>query len=70
MRRFANGGVNAAGLASLRGTVVHAPTVFRYAPAVARWAAGEGGSEAILPLKRDGSGRLGVSAGNWRRRWW
>jgi phage-related minor tail protein len=37
--------------------------VFRFAGGGRTGMAGEAGAEAILPLKRDGSGRLGVSAG-------
>jgi hypothetical protein len=60
---YATGGViGGGGLSGLRNSVVSAPTVFRFAAGGRTGMAGEAGAEAILPLKRDGSGRLGVSA--------
>jgi hypothetical protein len=61
---YALGGISRGGLAALRNTVVEAPTVFRFAQGGRTGLAGEAGGEAILPLKRDGSGRLGVAAGS------
>lgn len=43
-------------------TIVDQPTMFAFANGGALGVMGEAGPEAIMPLKRDGSGRLGVTA--------
>jgi phage-related minor tail protein len=53
---FAKGGVP-----GLAGGIVNAPTVFGAGGGLGLM--GEAGAEAILPLRRDASGRLGVGAG-------
>ena len=56
----ANGNVfNSPGLGAYSNTVVNTPTIFPFANGAGLM--GEAGPEAIMPLKRDGSGRLGVS---------
>lgn len=55
---FALGGVPAADISQYSGTVVSKPTFFAKGGNVM----GEAGDEGIFPLKRDSSGRLGVSA--------
>ena len=52
--RFAAGG-------SFTNSIVDRPTLFRFASGTGLM--GEAGPEAIMPLKRDASGRLGVSGG-------
>lgn len=49
------------GLGPYRNSVVDRPTLFKFASGVGL--TGEAGPEAIIPLRRDSSGRLGVSAG-------
>lgn len=57
----AAGGVySGPGISAYSGTVVSRPTFFPFAKGVGLM--GEAGEEAILPLDRDGSGRLGVRA--------
>lgn len=57
----AAGGVySGPGISAYSGTVVNRPTFFPFAKGVGLM--GEDGEEAILPLDRDGSGRLGVRA--------
>lgn len=57
----AAGGVySGPGISAYSGTVVDRPTFFPFAKGVGLM--GEAGEEAILPLDRDGSGRLGVRA--------
>ena len=57
----AAGGVySGPGISAYSGTVVTRPTFFPFAKGVGLM--GEAGEEAILPLDRDGSGRLGVRA--------
>lgn len=51
---------NAPGLSAYSGSVVSKPTVFPFARGVGLM--GEAGPEAIIPLKRTSSGRLGVEA--------
>jgi lambda family phage tail tape measure protein len=59
----ANGGVFAgAGISAHSGTIVSSPTVFPFAKGVGLM--GEAGPEAILPLKRNAQGKLGISAEN------
>ena len=59
----ANGGVfTGAGISAHSGTVVSSPTVFPFAKGVGLM--GEAGPEAILPLKRNAQGKLGVAAEN------
>ncbi|WP_395326941.1 phage tail length tape measure family protein [Novosphingobium sp. BL-8H] len=53
--RFANGG-------AFTNTVVSTPTLFRFANGGALGEMGEAGPEAIMPLSRDSSGKLGVRA--------
>lgn len=52
---FANGG-------AFTNSVVGSPTLFKFANGGKLGLMGEAGPEAIMPLKRDGAGRLGVSA--------
>lgn len=54
VQAFANGGV-------FSNSVVNSPTLFKFANGTGLM--GEAGPEAIMPLKRDSAGRLGVSAG-------
>jgi len=57
----ANGGVySGAGIGAYSGTVVTRPTLFAFAKGTGLM--GEAGPEAILPLDRDSSGKLGVRA--------
>ena len=57
----ANGGIySGSGISSYSNSVVSQPTVFPFAKGVGLM--GEAGAEAIMPLQRDSSGRLGVSA--------
>ena len=59
---FANGGVmSGAGISAYSGSVVDRPTVFPFANGIGLM--GEAGAEAILPLKRNSQGKLGVVAG-------
>lgn len=59
----ANGGVySGAGISAHSGTIVSSPTVFPFAKGVGLM--GEAGPEAILPLKRNSQGKLGVSVEN------
>ena len=61
METNARGGVYAGpGISAYSGTVVNRPTFFPFAKGTGLM--GEAGPEAILPLDRDGSGRLGVRA--------
>jgi hypothetical protein len=53
VQRFANGG-------AFTNSVVSSPTKFRFAKGTGMM--GEAGPEAIMPLQRDSSGRLGVSS--------
>jgi tape measure domain-containing protein len=56
----ANGGVfSGAGISSHSGTIVSSPTLFPFAKGTGLM--GEAGPEAILPLKRNSQGKLGVS---------
>lgn len=58
---YAKGDVfQSSGLHSYANTVVNRPTVFPFAKGVGLM--GEAGPEAIMPLKRDRSGRLGVAS--------
>lgn len=63
---FANGGAFSGGVRAFAGggifsnSIVSRPTLFPFANGTGLM--GEAGPEAIMPLKRDGSGRLGVSA--------
>jgi lambda family phage tail tape measure protein len=59
----ANGGVFAGpGISAHSGTIVSSPTVFPFAKGVGLM--GEAGPEAILPLKRNAQGKLGIAAEN------
>jgi tape measure domain-containing protein len=59
----ANGGVfSGAGISAHSGTVVSTPTIFPFAKGGGLM--GEAGPEAILPLKRNSQGKLGVSVDN------
>ena len=61
--KVANGGVfSGAGISAHSGTIVNSPTVFPFAKGVGLM--GEAGPEAILPLKRNSQGKLGVSVDN------
>lgn len=51
-----------AGISAHSGTIVNSPTVFPFAKGVGLM--GEAGPEAILPLKRNSQGKLGVSVDN------
>ena len=51
-----------AGISKHSGTIVNSPTVFPFAKGVGLM--GEAGPEAILPLKRNSQGKLGVSVDN------
>lgn len=59
----ADGGVySSPSLAAYSNQVVSSPTLFAFAKGGAIGLMGEAGSEAIMPLQRDASGRLGVRA--------
>jgi lambda family phage tail tape measure protein len=59
----ANGGVfSGPGISAHSGTVVSTPTIFPFAKGGGLM--GEAGPEAILPLKRNSQGKLGVSVDN------
>ena len=59
----ANGGVfSGAGISAHSGTIVDRPTLFPFAKGGGLM--GEAGPEAILPLKRNSQGKLGVSVDN------
>jgi len=53
VQKFAKGGM-------FTNSIVHSPTLFKFAKGTGLM--GEAGPEAIMPLTRDGSGRLGVQA--------
>jgi lambda family phage tail tape measure protein len=55
LQRFAMGG-------AFTNQIVSSPTLFKFAQGTGMM--GEAGPEAIIPLKRDGSGNLGVRANN------
>lgn len=58
-RGYAKGGVvSGPGISAYSGSIVRSPTVFPFARGIGLM--GEAGPEAILPLKRGASGRLGV----------
>lgn len=57
---YADGGAFPGGLRGYSNKVVNKPTMFAFAHGTGLM--GEAGPEAIMPLKRDASGRLGVSA--------
>ncbi len=58
---FATGGLHAfANGGAFTNSIVSSPTLFKFANGTGLM--GEAGPEAIMPLKRDSSGRLGVSA--------
>ncbi|MBP2611419.1 phage tail tape measure protein [Agrobacterium pusense] len=57
---FAKGGAFANGINGFSNQIVSKPTMFAFADGAGLM--GEAGPEAIMPLKRDASGRLGVSA--------
>lgn len=59
-RPFAKGGAFLQGLNGFSNQIVSKPTMFAFADGAGLM--GEAGAEAIMPLKRDASGRLGVSA--------
>ncbi|MBO9108705.1 tail tape measure protein [Agrobacterium sp. S2/73] len=58
-RPFAKGGAFADGISGFSNQVVNRPTMFAFASGGG--VMGEAGPEAIMPLSRDSSGRLGVS---------
>ncbi|MCI9865070.1 tail tape measure protein [Rhizobium skierniewicense] len=58
-RPFAKGGAFANGINGFSNQVVNKPTMFAFAKGGGLM--GEAGPEAIMPLRRDSSGRLGVS---------
>jgi lambda family phage tail tape measure protein len=64
---FADGGAFSGGVqafakgGTFSNSIVSSPTLFKFANGTGLM--GEAGPEAIMPLKRDSSGRLGVSAG-------
>jgi tape measure domain-containing protein len=61
--KLANGGtMSGAGISAYSGTIVDKPTLFPFAKGTGLM--GEAGAEAILPLKRNSQGKLGVSAEN------
>lgn len=63
MKPSANGNVfTGSGIAAYSGSMVTSPTVFPFAKGVGLM--GEAGPEAILPLKRNSQGKLGVIAGD------
>lgn len=57
---YANGDAFPNGVSGFRNTIVDTPTMFKFAKGTGIM--GEAGPEAIMPLKRDSAGRLGVSA--------
>ncbi len=57
---FAKGGAFTNGINGFSNQIVSKPTMFAFADGAGLM--GEAGPEAIMPLKRDASGRLGVSA--------
>lgn len=57
---FANGDAFPDGVHGFTDSIVNSPTLFKFAKGAGLM--GEAGPEAIMPLKRDSSGRLGVSA--------
>ena len=57
---YADGGAFPGGLRGYSNKVINKPTMFAFADGAGLM--GEAGPEAIMPLTRDGSGRLGVSA--------
>ncbi|MGO4449120.1 phage tail length tape measure family protein [Phyllobacterium sp. TAF24] len=65
--RMADGGAFSGGVqafakgGAFSNSIVNSPTLFKFANGTGLM--GEAGPEAIMPLKRDSSGRLGVSAG-------
>ncbi|MGO4173740.1 phage tail length tape measure family protein [Bosea sp. TAF32] len=68
---YANGGVFAGGMAvpfanggAFSNSILTSPTLFRFADGgtVRRGLAGEAGPEAVMPLRRNSSGQLGVMA--------
>jgi hypothetical protein len=62
LRLAAKGGVfNSPSLSAHSGTIVSSPTMFAFAKGAGLM--GEAGPEAILPLKRDGQGNLGIRGG-------
>jgi lambda family phage tail tape measure protein len=63
IRQAANGDVfSGAGISAYSGSVVSKPTIFPFANGTGLM--GEAGPEAILPLKRNSQGKLGVSVDN------
>lgn len=59
--KLANGGVmSGAGISAYSGSIVSQPTIFPFAKGTGLM--GEAGPEAILPLKRNSQGKLGVVA--------
>lgn len=62
VKRFANGGVFDEVKRFAYGDIVDTPTPFTFGGG-RRGEMGEAGPEAIMPLKRDSSGRLGVAGG-------
>ncbi|MBB4099783.1 phage tail length tape measure family protein [Sphingomonas kyeonggiensis] len=54
-QRFANGG-------TFTNRVITEPTLFRFAKGAKLGEMGEAGPEAVMPLSRDGNGRLGIAA--------
>jgi lambda family phage tail tape measure protein len=61
MLAAANGGVfSGSGISAYSGSIVSKPTIFPFAKGTGLM--GEAGPEAILPLKRNSQGKLGVSA--------
>ncbi|QCM09092.1 hypothetical protein CFBP6625_01020 [Agrobacterium tumefaciens] len=60
VKPFAKGGAFLDGVSSFSSKVVDKPTMFAFADGTGLM--GEAGPEAIMPLRRDASGRLGVSA--------
>lgn len=64
--RMAKGGAFENGISGFSNTVVNRATPFMFAKGAGIM--GEAGPEAIMPLKRDSSGRLGVSAANTNQR--
>lgn len=64
---YANGGVFNQGISGYSNQIVDQPTYFAFAKGAGLM--GEAGPEAIMPLRRDASGRLGVSAANDNSAW-
>ena len=61
--KLANGGVmSGAGISAYSGSIVSSPTVFPFATGIGLM--GEAGPEAVLPLKRNSQGKLGVTLEN------